>query len=110
MGKALRKVVPMYPELAVRELVANAVIHQNFFTQGTSPMVEIFADRMEITNPGMPLIEKERFVDHPPISRNEKLASFMRRIGGCEEQMCIRDRSSSICAERAATPAYSAPL
>lgn len=86
MGKALRKVVPMYPELAVRELVANAIIHQNFFTQGTSPMIEIFDDRMEITNPGIPLIEKERFVDHPPVSRNEKLASFMRRIGVCEER------------------------
>ncbi len=86
MGKALRKDVPMYPELAVRELVANAIIHQNFFLQGTSPMVEIFTDRMEITNPGIPLIEKERFLDHPPISRNEKLASFMRRIGVCEER------------------------
>lgn len=86
MGAALRKDVPMYPELAVRELVANAIIHQNFFLQGTSPMVEIFDDRMEITNPGIPLIEKERFVDHPPVSRNEKLASFMRRIGVCEER------------------------
>lgn len=86
MGTALRKDMPMYPELAVRELVANAIIHQNFFVQGTSPMIEIFDDRMEITNPGTPLIEKERFIDHPPISRNEKLASFMRRIGGCEER------------------------
>ncbi len=86
MGKALRKVVPMYPELAVRELVANAIIHQNFFINGTSPIVEIFDDRMEITNPGTPLIDKERFVDYPPTSRNEKLASFMRRIGVCEER------------------------
>lgn len=86
MGKALRKEVPMYPELAVRELVANAIIHQNFFLQGTSPMIEIFEDRMEITNPGAPLIEKERFIDYPPISRNEKLAAFMRRIGVCEER------------------------
>ena len=86
MGVALRKDVPMYPELAVRELVANAIIHQNFFIQGTSPMIEIFEDRMEITNPGTPLIEKERFVDHPPVSRNEKLASFMRRVGVCEER------------------------
>lgn len=51
MGAVLRKEVPMYPELAVRELIANAIIHQNFFLQGTSPMVEIFDDRMEITNP-----------------------------------------------------------
>ena len=86
LGAALRRVVPMYPEMAVRELVANAIIHQNFFMQGTSPMIEIFNDRMEITNPGVPLIDKERFVDHPPVSRNEKLASFMRRIGVCEER------------------------
>lgn len=86
MGKALRKVVPMYPDIAVRELVANCLIHQNFFMQGTSPLIEIFSDRMEITNPGAPLIDKARFIDHPPISRNEQLASFMRRIGVCEER------------------------
>lgn len=86
MGKALRKVVPMYPDIAVRELVANCLIHQNFFVQGTSPLIEIFSDRMEITNPGSPLIDKARFVDHPPVSRNEQLASFMRRIGVCEER------------------------
>ena len=76
----------MYPEIAVRELVANAIIHQNFFMQGTSPLIEIFNNRLEITNPGVPLIDKSRFIDHPPISRNEKLASFMRRIGVCEER------------------------
>lgn len=86
IGKALRKVVPMYPDIAVRELVANCLIHQNFFMQGTSPLIEIFSDRMEITNPGSPLIDKARFIDHPPISRNEQLASFMRRIGVCEER------------------------
>lgn len=86
LGQALRKVVPMYPELAIRELVANAMLHQNFFMQGTSPMIEIFTDRLEITNPGSPLIDQARFVDHPPVSRNEKLASFLRRIGICEER------------------------
>ena len=86
LGRAFRKVVPMYPELAIRELVANAIIHQNFFMNGTSPMIEIFSNRMEITNPGTPLIDKSRFLDHPPLSRNEKLAAFMRRIGVCEER------------------------
>ena len=86
LGKALRKVVPMYPEIAVRELVANAIIHQNLFMTGTSPLIEIFTNRLEITNPGVPLIDKSRFVDHPPVSRNEKLASFLRRIGVCEER------------------------
>ena len=45
--RALRKTVPMYPELAIRELVANALIHQDFFATGTGPMVELFEDRVE---------------------------------------------------------------
>ena len=86
VGKALRKNVPMYPELAVRELVANALIHQDFSLTGTGPMVEIFEDRMEITNPGRPLVDTERFLDSPPKSRNEALAALMRRMGICEER------------------------
>lgn len=81
IGKALRREVPMYPDLAVRELVANALIHQDFSVTGAGPMVEVFADRMEITNPGLPLVNTERFLDSPPRSRNEQLASFMRRMG-----------------------------
>ncbi len=84
--QALRKDVLMYPELAIRELVANALIHQDFFIKGTGPMVEIFSDRVEITNPGVPLVDINRFVDTPPRSRNEALASLMRRIGVCEER------------------------
>jgi len=84
--KALRKTVPMYPEIAVRELVANALIHQDFFITGSGPMVELFDDRMEISNPGKPLVQIDRFLDTPPRSRNEALASFMRRIGVCEER------------------------
>ncbi len=86
IGKALRKEVPMYPELAIRELAANALIHQDFSVTGAGPMIEIFADRMEVTNPGLPLVTTERFLDTPPRSRNELLASFMRRVGVCEER------------------------
>ena len=76
----------MFPELAVRELVANALIHQDFFVTGAGPMVEIFDDRIEITNPGEPLVDTQRFVDTPPRSRNEALASLMRRFRICEER------------------------
>ncbi len=86
VGKALRTEVSMYPELAIRELIANSIIHQDFSISGTSPMVEIFDDRIEITNPGSPLVETDRFLDNPPKSRNEQLASFLRRIGVCEER------------------------
>lgn len=86
IGKAFRKEVPMYPELAIRELVANAIIHQDFSITGTGPMIEIFDTRMEITSPGVPLMDTSRFLDTPPQSRNEALASFMRRIYICEER------------------------
>ncbi len=86
ISKSLRSEKPMYPEIAIRELVANALIHQDLFETGTGPMIEIFADRMEITNPGKPLVSVNRFLDTPPKSRNETLASLMRRFGICEER------------------------
>ncbi|MCF8348669.1 MAG: putative DNA binding domain-containing protein [Bacteroidales bacterium] len=84
IGKALRKDTRMYPEIAIRELVANALIHQDLTEKGF-PMVEIFSDRIEISNSGMPLVTPERFIDGY-LSRNEKLADLMRRIGFCEEK------------------------
>jgi ATP-dependent DNA helicase RecG len=53
---AFRHEARMYPEIAIRELVANALIHQDFSLSGTGPMIEIFTDRVEISNPGIPLI------------------------------------------------------
>lgn len=84
IGKALRKDTRMYPEIAVRELVANALIHQDFTVKGF-PMIEIFSDRIEISNSGTPLVTPDRFIDGY-ISRNEKLADLMRRMGFCEEK------------------------
>ena len=84
IGKALRKETRMYPEIAIRELVANALIHQDFSVKGF-PMIELFSDRIEISNPGNPLITPDRFIDSY-ISRNEKFADLMRRMGFCEEK------------------------
>lgn len=86
VGQAVRTEVRMYPEIAIRELVANAIIHQDFNVAGAGPTVEIFSDRMEITNPGVPLIDTLRFIDEPPRSRNEVLAALMRRMRMCEER------------------------
>ena len=84
--QSLRRSMPMFPEIAVRELVANALIHQDFLVRGTGPMVELFVDRIEITSPGEPLVDTDRFVDSPPRSRNEALAALMRRFRICEER------------------------
>ncbi|KJS69475.1 MAG: transcriptional regulator [Comamonadaceae bacterium BICA1-1] len=86
IGKALRADVRMYPDLAIRELVANALIHQDLSISGAGPMVEMFSNRLEVTNPGAPLMDTQRLLDCPPRSRNEALASLMRRMHMCEER------------------------
>lgn len=80
-----REVKRLYPEVALRELIVNSLIHQDFTITGAGPMVEVFDDRIEVTNPGSLLIEAERIVNDPPQSRNEKLSALMRRCGFCEE-------------------------
>lgn len=82
---ALRTQESAYPVIAIREAMANALIHQDFSVTGTGPVIEIFENRIEITNPGTPLVDVRRIVDNPPKSRNEKLAELMRRLRMCEE-------------------------
>jgi len=82
---ALRKTIRTYPHLAIRESIANALIHQDFALTGVGPTIELFPNRMEITNPGAPLIDIRRIIDNPPRSRNEQLADLMRRMHICEE-------------------------
>lgn len=86
IGVAFRQEMRMYPPIAIRELVANALIHQDFTVIGAGPMVEIFPNRIEISNPGLPLIDTLRFIDEIPRSRNEILAGLIRRLNICEER------------------------
>lgn len=95
IGQAFREERRIYPEIAVRELVANSVIHQDMTIRGSGPMIEIFEDRMEITNPGPSLNDPLRIIDLPPRSRNESLAAIMRRMKICEEQGTGIDKAVS---------------
>ncbi|WP_293129108.1 ATP-binding protein [Microcoleus sp. bin38.metabat.b11b12b14.051] len=83
--EVVREEVKMFPEQALRELIANALVHQDFLATGTSVMIEMYSDRIEISNPGIPPIKVERFIDEYR-SRNEQLADLMRRFGICEEK------------------------
>jgi predicted HTH transcriptional regulator len=88
---ALRKEVKLVPDVVIRELVANALIHQDFAVTGASVMVEVYSNRVEVSNPGEPLVPVERFIDGYQ-SRNERLADLMRRMGICEEKSSGIDR------------------
>lgn len=82
---ALRASAKLVPDGVIRELLANALIHQDFEIGGTSMIVEIYSNRIEFSNPGVPLVPVERFIDGCQ-SRNERFASLMRRLGVCEEK------------------------
>jgi len=89
-----------FPLAAIREAIANAIIHQDLYITGAGPTIEVFENRVEVTNPGAPLIEIMRIVDNPPKSRNEKLASLMRRMRMCEELGRGWDRMVITCEQQ----------
>lgn len=86
--KALRVKRTVYPEIALREIIANALIHQDFSISGAGPLIEIFGDRIEVSNPGglLPSKRLDRLIGTQPESRNEQLARAFRRYKICEER------------------------
>lgn len=75
----IRKNAYDLPEIAVRECLGNLLIHQDLLSNGT-PLIEIFPDRVEFTNPGELSIPADRVIDVAPSPKNPLLASFLRRI------------------------------
>ena len=84
--EATRKSIISFPEMAIRELLANTMIHQDLQQRGTNPMTEIFSNRIEFSNTGGPLVAIERIIDTVPVSRNENIAGFLHKCGICEER------------------------
>lgn len=87
-----RHVEQTYSDLLLREALANALIHQDLTIRGSGPRIEVFSDRVEITNPGAPLIAADRVLNHPAVSRNPALGRRMRDLGLCEEHGTGWDR------------------
>ena len=75
-----------YPSEAVKELLANTLIHQDMTITGAGPKVEVFKDRIEFNNPGEPVTDWRKLFGAEPRSRNEGLAFAMRKMDLCEER------------------------
>lgn len=73
-----------YPEKAIREIVANALIHQDCEMDGMRPVIEIYKNHIEISNPGSCLVDPEKIIESVPKARNERMADVMRRLNICE--------------------------
>ncbi|MBZ9577991.1 putative DNA binding domain-containing protein [Patescibacteria group bacterium] len=75
-----------YPEKAIREIVANAVIHRDYQITETYAQVNVFGDRIEVFNPGClpPGVTIENIKD-AQVSRNEVIATILKDMGYLEE-------------------------
>ena len=94
-----RKPTRAYAPVVIREAVVNALIHQDFTITGSGPAIEVFDDRIEVSNPGVPLVEVERIVNDSPRSRNEDLSAIMRIFHFCEEAGSGWDKIIAGCEE-----------
>ena len=75
-----------YPEKAIREIVANAVIHRDYKITETYTQVNVFEDRIEVFNPGClpPGVTVENIRD-AQVSRNEIIAARLKDLDYLEE-------------------------
>jgi ATP-dependent DNA helicase RecG len=85
-GAPRRKEVLEIPEGALREAVINAVAHRDYFERGANVMVEIYDDRVEITNPGglVKGLKPEDF-GKKSVLRNPNIASLLHRVDYIEK-------------------------
>lgn len=102
---AKREMIPTYPRVAIREFIANSLVHQDFDIKGMPITIEIYENRLTITNPGYSLNDINRLIDLPPHSRNEKMAQLMLQLGLCERRGSGVDRAVEAM-EKMLLPAY----
>ena len=82
--RTFREQRKLYPAEALRELVANALIHQDCEETGMRPLIEIYKDHIDISNPGNCLVPTDRILGAIPKARNEILVDIMKRLYICE--------------------------
>lgn len=73
----------MYPQLVLREAIANALTHRDYSPDalGTPVHVDVFTDRIEVSNPGglFGAVSKQRLIHEASTStRNAFLFSLLR--------------------------------
>jgi len=76
-----RKDLPAFSLRATHEAVVNAVVHRDYQLSGSNVRVFIFADRLEVSNPGglhNSIRPENLFAGSQPYRRNQMLAGFLR--------------------------------
>jgi len=85
-----REELPDYPERAVTEAIANAIIHRDYMQMGSEIHIDMYDDRLEIYSPGGMidgrLIQQLNPLTVPSKRRNPLLADFFSRLGLMERR------------------------
>ena len=79
---------PLYPPLATREALANALCHRDYSIGGGSVGVAVYDDRLEVTSSGslhFDLTPEKLFVPHESLPWNPLIARTFYRRGIIEE-------------------------
>ncbi|MGL4818822.1 MAG: ATP-binding protein [Bacilli bacterium] len=75
-----RRTILEIPEVALREAVINAICHRDYFERGAQVMVEIFDDRVVISNPGgLTKGVSTKTFGRVSVARNPIIASLLQR-------------------------------
>ena len=84
--KLRREDIPEYPIPSLREAITNAVMHRDWFNEGSNVFVEISADHIAISNPGgLPPGMQQSDLGHRSVRRNPIIADLFHRIGFIEK-------------------------
>jgi len=100
-GRTRREERDLYPSVAVREVLNNAVAHADYAVEGASIFVALFSDRLEISSPGTwpPGFSREDFQSGVSLRRNKAISRVLMRVGVIEGYGSGYDRIVAACAE-----------
>jgi ATP-dependent DNA helicase RecG len=100
-GRTRREERDLYPSVAVREVLNNAVAHADYAVEGASIFVALFSDRLEISSPGTwpPGFSREDFQSGVSLRRNKAISRVLMRLGVIEGYGSGYDRIVAACAE-----------
>jgi ATP-dependent DNA helicase RecG len=102
-----RKSYLAIPNLALREILANAIVHRDYKTFKGRIQVDVYNDRIEFANPGRSLIPLELLETAHPETRNPLLMNYMRDLKITEHRgRGIRTIKSSLKAAGLAEPTF----
>ncbi|MCL2132648.1 MAG: ArsR family transcriptional regulator [Lentimicrobiaceae bacterium] len=84
-GTKPRKEVWEIPLTVFKEAIINALSHRDYYEQGAKTMIEIYDDRVEISNPGSLLVDLKSDFGKKSITRNPLIFGLFTRMNLVEQ-------------------------